>query len=285
MIVENEKYLQNMAAVVRGARKYFGMGQVDLSLALEISQSKISKFEAGLQMCTATFWFKFCKYFGIHPQFSYEYGLIDQIGHSEHTKLLKVANLNSDDSTLQVYVRVVRPLIQLAYTQGHGKKLDAFLANYIDPDYFVVLGQKVSSQFELRLYETLNEWGLIDKRWEKKMIGPSQNGFFHGEFEELYQANTGFKKCLMLFSKNWKSYDGNWSIKIDQIDLSKTRATWRANQGMEGFVKDQKIAQVYEKRHNSLLHSFQAYSDSPIQIKLNQNLENRCQHSFEINHA
>jgi transcriptional regulator with XRE-family HTH domain len=61
------KYAALIAETMRKQREQKRLSQKDIAQALGVSQSAISKYEAGARVPSIVFWFDFCLFLGIDP--------------------------------------------------------------------------------------------------------------------------------------------------------------------------------------------------------------------------
>lgn len=152
-----QRELETIAQLWKVGRLMAGKTQVELSLALGISQSSISKYESMNLEPSASDWYQFCQYVGIDAHKTLSLGYIDGKKKFKHRlfgdSMLKLPMRYRRDFLLKI--RELIPFRTCIRTELGAGAWETFLKQHkIDDDIFFIYDFQVS----MSLLKDLMEW-------------------------------------------------------------------------------------------------------------------------------
>lgn len=152
-----QRELETIARLWKVGRLLAGKTQVELSLALGISQSSISKYESMALEPSASDWYQFCQYVGIDAHKTLSLGYIDGKKKFKHRlfgdSMLKLPMRYRRDFLLKI--RELIPFRKCVRTELGAEAWETFLSEHkIDDDLFFIYDFQVS----LCLLQDLIKW-------------------------------------------------------------------------------------------------------------------------------
>lgn len=213
---------EKVARIFRAARKLNGKTQVEVATHLGVSQSCISKIEAGKLLPSVSEWFLFAQFVGIRPDESYHYGYID------HAFPVQLEGLYKDNifkmpakyaRSPRSKVRMALPFIQHFREQFGDAKWESYLdKEKIDPDFFLVYDGQINLQFTLDLVSRMMESGALKPQNLETLARSARDPQMHGRLQQDYRNLTGGRELLTSLIENMDRYETNFNYQF--IDRS-----------------------------------------------------------------
>ena len=192
--------------MMRAGRKFRGYTQQEIARILGISQGTLSKLEQGSLIVSAPLWFEFCERLKIDPK-SFLLGYIDDPellatvsipGDHDHDERSGFKLPRRYDFFKGSSVRVVRGILDYAREVWGEKKLAQFLfAKGMDPDFLLVLPNRINIQFPLDVLKALKESGHLSRDGLKRISLRFEKPEFQGTMGMLFQATGRHPKDVL----------------------------------------------------------------------------------------
>ncbi len=212
--------LTAISGIFRAGRKLRGYTQIDVANRLSTSQSWISKVESELGLPNADQWFDACQLFRINSDYSYCSGVIDNcqiakddIGMIYPDSYFKVPKKYARSAASRV--RDIRPFIRFFQQQLGREALDQFLkSERIDPDFFLVLDNRISIQFVIKLLSELSRRGALYLAELQRLTAWVREPDAHGRLHQDYDMTSNARDVLSAWVLNSKHYDSNYEYSF-----------------------------------------------------------------------
>lgn len=210
-----------VASIFRAARKLTGKTQVEVSKHLGVSQSCISKIEAGKLLPSVSEWFLFAQLVGIRPDEAYHYGYLDHALpvqpegiYGESTFKMPARYTENAFSK----VRTALPFIQ--YFQQHygANRWEQYVSKEkIDPDFFLVYDGQISPQFTLDLVTRMIEGGVLKPQNLDELARAIRDPSMHGRLQQDYSHLHGSRELLLNIIQRADRYETNFSYQLQEL--------------------------------------------------------------------
>lgn len=212
-VEQNEK----LAAVLRSARKRAGLSQAHVARVLGISQSKLSKVEAGSLSITVPQWFDICDNLAI-PVDSARSGLIDipgsKISNDSFIGKFRLPRRYSEYAGSTA--RTARIFLELFAAAAGRKGVQQFLdERRIDPDYFVQLNNPINIRFITDLLQTLESNGMLSVRSAESLASLFVTLPIHYPFQKEYDCENRIDSLQALI-RRLPHYEQNHAYEITE---------------------------------------------------------------------
>ena len=263
---------KRISALVRAARKQKNLTQLDVARSLGVSQSSVSKIEAGLVTPSVIFWCEFCKLAEIGSQEVYESGYIDQRHLIELSSGERVGKFRlprrycfQRGST----VRASMPLINYFKMNYGERELIRYLESVqIDPDFFIVLNNSLNIQFNLDLLALLLEKGGLTGAGLEALTRPLRQPAMHGNLHRLYDAADTEKKLLSSFLQNIGHYEVNFDYSLQSESRQGLDVAITPRDHMTSFpYRSAKLGTILCDYKKQYFRSFSAYGGRrPVEV-------------------
>jgi DNA-binding XRE family transcriptional regulator len=243
---QEKEDLKRISRVMRAARKISGKNQVEISKALGISQSALSKFESGLLIPSTSQWFMFCKTVGIDSLESFTYGVVDnarptRLDGSYPSSSFKIPKKYSHHSGSKV--RSIRPFLHYFEDKLGLQHLENFMeARKVDPDYFVVYDNQLNIGFTLDAATHLISEGVLTKKDTPALTQILNQPVLHGTLSHNYHRATGQVQLMSELIHHSAHYELNFEYRIEESQAKFLDISVQPQQHMELF--DYKNAQL-----------------------------------------
>lgn len=210
----------NSSLILRALRKYFEITQVNFAALIGVSQSALSKIEAGALELSAYQWVVICEKFKIDPKSLFT-GKIEQLGDSK-VSLNDTFSVGSFKIPRQYSyltgstVRSAYPLLKYMNLKIGEKKSHEFLKHLgFDPDYFIVMNNPLNLIFTQDLMNFLSSEKVLNAREIPKIIETAKFSDIHSSIlSELTHANTLALATKKLLQRVKSSYELNTSYEF-----------------------------------------------------------------------
>ena len=212
-MVNNEILLQNTARIFRVARKVTGMTQVEVAKAIGISQSSVSKYEAGILQPSALDWFNFCTLVNLDSTKALKDGYIDNCSRIKEFfyKDMGFTTPRRYKQNRHLKVREVLPML-VQYQAQFGEKGWLELAEKlkVDPDYFHVYDAPLSLNF---LEDFMAQLPGTGKGFLDQAAKLSGDLAMHGDLKSYYQNASFSPNVGLAYVKKTSLYEEIFDVE------------------------------------------------------------------------
>jgi transcriptional regulator with XRE-family HTH domain len=210
--------------IIRTSRKSRGWTQVETSQKIGISQSALSKLEAGQLIPSVHQWFEFCSYAGI-PVDSHILGYLDRMEPvSLHERIpqqdFKMKKIYTDYAGSTA--RSLFPILRWAEQKIAPEKIKTLWKEMgVDPDYFVDLSNPINFRFYADLVGILKEKGFLKKTDLAKLTQPVSDLKNHGLLSQTYFQSSDMEGLIKSAFARSSFYEVNFEYQIEDINRKK----------------------------------------------------------------
>jgi transcriptional regulator with XRE-family HTH domain len=222
---DEKKAAVKTGRIIRASRKGRGWTQVETSQKIGISQSALSKMEAGQLIPSVHQWFEFCNQANI-PADSHIMGYLDRMepvtlhdripDHGFKVKKPYADYAGSTARSLFPLLRWTEQKLGLEKTEDLWKELG------VDSDYFVDFSNPINFRFYADLTSLLKNKGFFKKsdfaKLTQPVSDPKNHGFLGKGYFQASDAETLFKT---VFSRS-NYYEVNFEYKVEEINRKHT---------------------------------------------------------------
>lgn len=211
--------------VLRSARKLRNLTQIEAAKELQISQSMLSKLEAGTLSPSASLWFLATKVYNIGVTDSFETGFIETYNDPTIDSKISESFRMPETNTSSVYltVRGLIPLINFVFeTMGKLKAKKLFKDLKIDPDLFVILDAKLNLASISKIVGAISDKVLLSDKALTKFSEEFSKPVNHGSIRHKYDSANSSKELLKAFIKNSAEYGNLFSFEVKDLSKNKT---------------------------------------------------------------
>lgn len=262
MAVE-EKVENRISLIMRSARKFKGITQQELAVALECSQSALSKMENGVLIPSAPQWFSFCAITDI-PVESFVRGYIDR---QQNAEILngKISNGHNIPSRYLndrgIKIKMIKPFLSFLAENYGEDSLGSFLKKKkLSQDYFVDLDNQISLNFIYDFYKYMKETETLSADNLKRIAQNFNKSDVHGLlYETLVKTRTPIE-TLNSFVNNYRHYQADFLISVKDKTVDSITINVKPKLHLRRF----KITN--DEEFGSFLNNFLLYSFEEIAI-------------------
>ena len=211
--------------IIRASRKGHGWTQVGTAQKIGISQSALSKMEAGQLIPSVHQWFEFCIQANI-PADSHIMGYLDRMEPvSLHERLsdqgFKVKKPYADFAGSTA--RSLFPLLRWAEQKlGIEKSEDLWKEMGVDSDYFVDFSNPINFRFYADMTSILKNKGFFKKTDFSKLLQPVSDPKNHGFLSKGYFQASDVETLFKTAFARANYYEVNFEYQIDEVNRKRT---------------------------------------------------------------
>ncbi len=256
--------LFNTGDILKAIRKKFSVSQSYVCHILQISQSKISKIESGIDLkIEARKWIELCRHFNIEPD-SIVNGYIE-FKNSKDITLNNSGNVG-DFSVPERYkylagstVRTTIPFVNmLCESKGGGYATGYLESKGISSDYFCILENPININFTSDIVEEiglgLNDLDMYFKKDKiKKVISQKE---LHGIFWKDYEEENKLQNRISRLVSNVGKYETNFKYTIVEYQKSKVTLSIQKNEHLSEFYISKNVLEFFENYRMNYLKNF-----------------------------
>lgn len=224
MTSDEKKAAIKTGRIIRTSRKQRGWTQVDTALKMGISQSALSKLEAGQLIPSVHQWFEFCNHASI-PADSHVLGYLDRmepvILHDripqQDFKIKKIYSENAGSTARSLF-----PLLRWAEQKIGTEKINALWKDLgVDPDYFVDFSNPINFRFYADVTSVLKEKGFFKKSDLPKLTQPVSDLKNHGLLSQTYFQASDVEALFNSAFSRASFYEVNFDYKLEEVTRKK----------------------------------------------------------------
>jgi hypothetical protein len=222
---EEKKAALQTSKIIRASRKARGWTQAHAAQIIGVSQSALSKIEAGTLIPSVHQWFEFCQHAGI-PADSHILGHLDRLEpvtfqervSTQDFKIKEIYRVNTGSSA-----RSLAPLLKWSEQKLGTEKLNQLLKSMgVDPDYFIDFSHPISLRFFTDFIQALKTEGAYRKTDLPKITQFVSDLKTHGLIGSSYLQSASPESVLKTaFSKSYL-YELNFDYQIEEHSSKKT---------------------------------------------------------------
>ncbi len=219
-ILEQRK---NIGRIIKAARMFYGITQMDMADILNVNQSTISKIEKGILEPGIFGWNEFLNRTKIKNTECYKTGYLEvpmpnlntnQINESRHSGDFKLPAKYAKSKNITV--RKIIPLIELLDKRLGETAFNQFAkSKKIKREYFYILNNPLNTTFEIDLMEFILQKDIVKSLKELSII---QNPKCHGILSKKYQDSKSPKMLIEYFIKKQNEYGIDFSYSLHELD-------------------------------------------------------------------
>ncbi|MBC7693294.1 MAG: helix-turn-helix transcriptional regulator [Methylotenera sp.] len=273
MTPQEKEDLKRISRVMRAARKISGKNQVEISKALGISQSALSKFESGLLIPSTSQWFMFCKVVGIDSLETFTYGVVDnarpaRLDGTYPASSFKIPKKYSHHAGSKV--RAIRPFLQYFEERLGTEKMENYIeAQKIDQDYFVVYDNQLNIGFTLDMLTSLIGSGDLTAKDIPELTHVLNQPVIHGSLSHGYQRSSNQIQLINDLVHHSEHYEINFDYKIEDMNQKSLDLSIKPHEHMELFeYRSSHLGNFLCQYKKSYLERFSTYNGGkPVEIE------------------
>lgn len=275
----NDRELKmNVGHILKAGRHSCSLSQMELSTALDMNQSVLSRLESGDLTLGAAEWMAFCEITGISPH-SLTLGYIDRNRNAtlqpRWNSAFQVPARYSDDRGTNV--RAIVPFLSFLRTKLGYLHFSQFLSDLgVDPAFFVDYDNRINMNFCLDLLGSMAEHGYLTDSCLEEIAHLNRNPNIHGLVHHAYDKAANPLEVIKTFVQRHRKYSCDYSIKMfweskEEVTVSMTPNPYLSKyEGVRGDAIPSKICSYITLFLNELAHY---RHNRPIDV-----LETSCRH-------
>ncbi len=225
MTPEEKKAALQTSKIIRSSRKARGWTQANAAQIIGVSQSALSKIEAGTLIPSVHQWFEFCHHAGI-PVDSHILGHLDRLEpvslhekvNTQDFKLKDIYRENAGSSARSLF-----PILKWSEQKLGTEKFNQLIKSMgVDPDYFIDFSHPISLRFFTDFIQALKSEGAYRKTDLPKITQLVSDLKTHGLIGSSYLQSANTESVMRTaFSKSYL-YEVNFDYQIEEHSSKKT---------------------------------------------------------------
>lgn len=264
---------EKVSSIFRTARKLRGKTQVEVAKHLGVSQSCISKIEAGKLLPSVSEWFLFTELVEIRADESYHYGYLDQALPVQESGAYAGSSFKLPEKYVQhdrSKVRTALPFIQHFVDHYGAARWRSYLAKEkMDPDFFLVYDGQLSPQFSLDLATRMIEGGVLKPNSVEVLARHSRNPAMHGRLQQEYSQLTRNRDLVVTLINGIERYEANFDYQWEEQSTQRLTLSVTPHEHMKDIsYRNDTLGDFVCRYRKNYLTEFSTYSgDRPVAIE------------------